>query len=97
MSEVEVFIQSLYQEGIAYYHRLLDALEEASIEPVVTLYHWDLPQVPRFRNRLILENKALEDQGGWLNSSASLWFEEYSTVCFEVRRQFCISQYLNIS
>ena len=33
------------QEGIAYYHRLLDALEEASIEPVVTLYHWDLPQV----------------------------------------------------
>jgi len=57
-------------EGIAYYHRLLDALEEASIEPVVTLYHWDLPQ-------------ALEDQGGWLNSSVSLWFEEYSTACFE--------------
>ena len=36
---------SLIQEGIAFYHRLLDALEEASIEPVVTLYHWDLPQV----------------------------------------------------
>ena len=35
----------LIQEGIAYYHRLLDALEEASIEPVVTLYHWDIPQV----------------------------------------------------
>ena len=35
----------LSQEGIAYYHRLLDALEEASIEPVVTLYHWDIPQV----------------------------------------------------
>ena len=35
----------MIQEGIAYYHRLLDALEEASIEPVVTLYHWDLPQV----------------------------------------------------
>ena len=52
MSEVEVFIQSLYQEGIAYYHRLLDALEEASIEPVVTLYHWDLPQVPCFRKKV---------------------------------------------
>ena len=35
----------LIQEGIAYYHRLLDALEEASIEPIVTLYHWDIPQV----------------------------------------------------
>ena len=35
----------MIQEGIAYYHRLLDALEEASIEPIVTLYHWDLPQV----------------------------------------------------
>ena len=35
----------LIQEGIAYYHRLLDALEEVSIEPVVTLYHWDIPQV----------------------------------------------------
>ena len=43
------------QEGITYYHRLLDALEEASIEPVVTLYHWDLPQV----NFLLLDSSFL--------------------------------------
>ena len=42
----------MIQEGIAYYHRLLDALEEASIEPIVTLYHWDLPQV----NFLLLDS-----------------------------------------
>merc|ERR1739844_519203 len=58
------------QAGIQYYKNLLAALESRGITPVVTLYHWDLPQ-------------ALEDQGGWLNSSVSLWFEEYSTACFE--------------
>ncbi len=40
------------QRGFDFYNRLIDALIEADIEPVVTLYHWDLPQ-------------ALEDRGGW--------------------------------
>ena len=58
------------QEGIDYYNSVLDALQEAQIEPAVTLYHWDLPQ-------------ALEDQGGWLNASVADWFEEYAITCFE--------------
>lgn len=39
------------QQGLDFYARVLEALLVASIEPHVTLYHWDLPQVTQ---RLLL-------------------------------------------
>ncbi len=51
--------------GIAFYSRLVDALLEAGVQPVATLYHWDLPQ-------------ELEDAGGWGNRETALRFADYA-------------------
>ncbi|XP_076816813.1 uncharacterized protein LOC143462503 [Clavelina lepadiformis] len=60
----------LNQPGVDYYNQLIDALIEAGIEPVVTLYHWDLPQ-------------ALEDVGGLLNDTVIGHFNDYADFCFK--------------
>ncbi len=58
------------ERGFAFYNRLIDALIAADIEPMVTLYHWDLPQ-------------ALEDKGGWANRSIVDAFAKYAKACAE--------------
>lgn len=58
--------------GVEFYKNLIKALKNAGIEPLVTLYHWDLPQI-------------LEKQyGGWLNETVTDLFADYAKLCFEL-------------
>lgn len=64
-------------EGAAFYNALIDALVAEGIEPLVTLYHWDLPQ-------------CLEDEyGGWLDKRIVDDFEHYAACCFELFGDRC--------
>lgn len=57
--------------GLAFYDRLVDELLARGIEPWLTLYHWDLPQV-------------LEDAGGWTNRDTSFRFVEHALSTYDV-------------
>jgi beta-glucosidase len=62
--------RTVNEAGLAFYDRLLDTLVAHGIAPMVTLYHWDLPQ-------------ALEDEGGWLNRETVDLFAAYAAVVAE--------------
>ncbi|CAG4938580.1 unnamed protein product [Colias eurytheme] len=57
------------EEGLAFYDNFLNVLLEEGIEPLVTLYHFDLPT-------------ALQNQGGWTNSSIVDRFGDYADFIF---------------
>ncbi|MEM6822256.1 MAG: GH1 family beta-glucosidase [Verrucomicrobiota bacterium] len=55
-------------EGVDYYDRLIDALLEKDIEPWMTLFHWDLPQVLQ------------AEYGGWLSPKITDDFAAYAGI-----------------
>ena len=55
------------QKGIDFYRRLVEGMLERGIEPIATLYHWDLPQ-------------ALQDRGGWGVRETAERFAEYAAI-----------------
>ena len=57
-------------KGIEFYNNVIDYCLEKGIEPNVTLFHYDLPNV-------------LAEEGGWENRSIVDDFEAYAKVCFE--------------
>jgi beta-glucosidase len=56
------------QAGIDHYNRVIDYCLSQGVEPWLTIYHWDLPQV-------------LEDKGGWTNREVVDWFTNFTKVC----------------
>lgn len=58
------------KEGVEFYHNVFKELRSNGIEPMVTLYHWDLPL-------------SLDEKGGWLNIETAKAFVEYVKFCFD--------------
>lgn len=56
------------ERGFQFYNNLIDELIANNIEPVITLYHWDLPQ-------------ALQEKGGWANREIISAFADYAEAC----------------
>ena len=55
------------EKGLAFYDKLVGLLKNVGIEPVCTLYHWDLPLW-------------MYERGGWLNEEVAAQFEKYVRV-----------------
>jgi beta-glucosidase len=56
-------------KGLDFYDRLVDELIGKGIDPVVTLYHWDLPQT-------------FEDRGGWTVRDPAEAFADYALAVY---------------
>lgn len=64
------FANKVNPDGIRYYNNLIDGLIARGIEPMVTMFHWDLPQ-------------PLQELGGWQNEVLIDLFVDYAKVLFE--------------
>ncbi len=58
------------QKGIDFYNRLIDELLKYNIQPIVTMFHFDLPW-------------SLAKEGGWINRSIIEDFKDYAKILFE--------------
>lgn len=64
-------LSTINEEGIKFYRDLCLLLKENNIEPVVTLFHFDMPL-------------AIYDNGtAWLNRENCEHFEKFADLCFQ--------------
>ncbi|HIX81809.1 MAG TPA: glycoside hydrolase family 1 protein [Candidatus Erysipelatoclostridium merdavium] len=57
-------------KGIEFYNNVINECLKYNIEPLVTMFHFDLPQ-------------ALEERGGWEKRESIDWFVNFAKVMFE--------------
>lgn len=58
------------EKGVAYYRDVIRECKKNGIEPIITMYHFDLPY-------------CLEKKGGWSNRETIHAFVEYAEVLFQ--------------
>jgi len=58
------------EAGIDYYNFVINSLLKEGIQPLITLYHFDMPL-------------ALAEKGGWMNRESVKWFTDYANLCFD--------------
>ncbi len=61
---------SVNRAGVDYYNRLIDALLARGISPMVTLFHWDMPE-------------PLQRSGGWMSRDTASRFADYALLAGE--------------
>jgi len=62
---------NIERRGLEFYHQLIDELIRNDIEPVLTIYHWDLPKTLQ------------EEYGGWASRRIIEDFTAYAKILFE--------------
>ena len=65
------FPDKINKAGVAYYNNLIDEMLKYNIQPMITIYHWELPQ-------------KLQELGGWTNPEIINWYSDYARVAFEL-------------
>lgn len=63
-------ISSLNMDGIRYYDNLINLLLQNKIQPIITIYHFDLPQM-------------LQNYGGFLNPMFIDYYEQFANLLFK--------------
>lgn len=59
------------EKGLAFYDKIIDRCLEYGIEPLPTLYHFEMPQA------------LVDKEGGWLSKSTIEAYASYAKTCFE--------------
>lgn len=76
-------------EGVKFYKSVFEELKKNGIEPAVTLYHWDMPQVRQRGVGILTTCSYPQFTCGWqLQQQLQIWCNHKVFACFS-RCQMC--------